>query len=109
MTGSAATETEHQTAGDLLRRIVRRRSTPPRRLIAPGPLQSEVELIVEAACAAPDHKALQPFRFEWVGQEERPALADVFEAAERELDPSPPRRRLPESGSGRCTRPCSWR
>jgi nitroreductase len=44
-------------------------------------------MIVEAACAAPDHKAMQPFRFEWIGQEERPALADVFEDAERELDP----------------------
>src|ERR687898_284603 len=71
----------------LLQRIASRRSTPPRRLIGPGPSEKEIELITRAACAAPDHKALQPFRFEWIGQDERPALADVFETAERELDP----------------------
>lgn len=73
--------------GALLRRVIGRRSTPPRRLLAPGPSEEEIALIVEAACAAPDHKGLQPFRFEWIGLDERPALANAFEAAERELDP----------------------
>jgi nitroreductase len=75
------------SSDDLIRRIIARRSTPPRRLLPPGPSELEFEQTVRAACAAPDHKGLQPFRFEWIGQEERSALADVFEAAERELDP----------------------
>jgi nitroreductase len=67
-------------------RISARRSTPPRRLVAPGPSESEIEQIVRAACAAPDHKGLQPFRFEWIGNEERSRLAGAFEVAERELN-----------------------
>jgi nitroreductase len=74
-------------ARQLLLRIAGRRSTPPRCLIAPGPSESEIEQIVRAACAAPDHKGLQPFRFEWIGIEDRSRLAEAFEVAERELNP----------------------
>src|SRR5829696_1610709 len=74
-------------ARQLLLRIAGRRSTPPRCLVAPGPSESEIEQIVRAACAAPDHKGLQPFRFEWIGIEDRSRLAEAFEVAERELKP----------------------
>jgi len=78
------------TGEELVNRIAVRRSTAPRRLVAPGPSEREIERIVRAACAAPDHKGLQPFRFEWIGTEERACLADAFEAAERELRPDAP-------------------
>lgn len=71
----------------LLHRILARRSTPPRHLTAPGPSGDEIRMIVQAASRAPDHQRLKPFRFYVIGPNAREALADVFEAAERELDP----------------------
>jgi nitroreductase len=69
----------------LLRRIQTRRSVPPRRLVEPRPSESEIAEIVKAACAAPDHRQLRPYRFEIIDLANRPALADAFEAAAREL------------------------
>jgi nitroreductase len=71
----------------LLHRICARRSTPPRHLAAPGPTDEEIRMLVRAASRAPDHRNLKPFRFLVVAPDAREALADVFEAAERELDP----------------------
>ncbi|EIM30297.1 nitroreductase family protein [Microvirga lotononidis] len=72
----------------LLGHIIARRSTPPRHLTAPGPTDDEIQLLVRAASRAPDHQRLRPFRFLVINADERETLADVFEAAERELDPS---------------------
>ena len=44
-------------------------------------------MLVQAASRAPDHLRLKPFRFIVVPPDRREALADAFEAAERELDP----------------------
>jgi nitroreductase len=71
----------------LLHRIWARRSTPPRHLAAPGPTDDEIRMIVRAASRAPDHMRLKPFRFLVIPADARESLADVFEAAERELDP----------------------
>jgi nitroreductase len=71
----------------LLERMWARRSTPPRHLVAPGPTDEEIRMLVRAASRAPDHMHLEPFRFVAIPPEEREALADVFVAAERELDP----------------------
>jgi nitroreductase len=71
----------------LLRRIWDRRSTAPRHLVAPGPSEDEIRMIVRAASRAPDHMRLKPFRFLVIPAGARESLADVFEAAERELDP----------------------
>jgi nitroreductase len=71
----------------LLRRMWARRSTAPRHLAAPGPTDEEIGMLVRAASRAPDHLRLKPFRFLVIVPDAREALADVFEAAERELDP----------------------
>jgi nitroreductase len=71
----------------LLHRLCMRRSTPPRHLTAPGPTDEEIQLLVQAASRAPDHQRLKPFRFLVINPTDREALADIFEAAERELDP----------------------
>jgi len=71
----------------LLRRIWARRSTAPRHLTAPGPTDEEIRMIARAASRAPDHMRLKPFRFFVIPADARASLADVFEAAERELDP----------------------
>jgi nitroreductase len=72
----------------LLQRMWARRSTAPRHLMAPGPSEDEIRQLVRAASRAPDHQRLKPFRFLAIDSDAREALADVFEAAERELDPS---------------------
>jgi nitroreductase len=71
----------------LLHRICARRSTPPRHLAAPGPTDDEIRMLVRAASRAPDHRNLKPFRFLVIAPDARETLADVFESAERELDP----------------------
>ncbi len=71
----------------LLRRIWERRSTAPRHLVAAGPSEDEIRMIVRAASRAPDHMRLKPFRFLVIPADARESLADVFEAAECELDP----------------------
>jgi nitroreductase len=71
----------------LLRRMWARRSTAPRHLTAPGPTDDEIRMLVRAASRAPDHLRLKPFRFMAIPPNQREVLADVFEAAERELDP----------------------
>ncbi|MBJ6128142.1 nitroreductase family protein [Microvirga splendida] len=88
-TGSAPSEFPDAKADGLklLHRICTRRSTPPRHLAAPGPSEDEIRMIVQAACRAPDHMGLKPFRFIVIPPDRRDALADAFEAAERELDP----------------------
>jgi len=68
----------------LLTEISARRSVSPRRLIEPGPNPEHVTLMIEAACAAPDHRRLRPWRFILIRNDERTKLADLFEAAARE-------------------------
>lgn len=60
----------------------------PRRLVAPGPDTVQLASIFEAACAAPDHGQLRPWRFVVVGPEKRVLLANAFEAALLERDPA---------------------
>ena len=72
----------------LLHRMCARRSIPPRHLHAPGPSAEQILLLVRPASRAPDHQQLRPFRFVAIAPHEREALADVFEAAERELKPA---------------------
>jgi len=65
-----------------------RRTIRPRRLNPPGPTEHELLRIVEAASAAPDHRELVPWRFVLVGEECRHLLADAFERALLERDPT---------------------
>jgi hypothetical protein len=57
-------------------------------LVAPGPSEDEIRQLVRAALRAPDHQRLKSFRFFVIDPYGREALADAFEAAERELNPS---------------------
>lgn len=64
--------------------IVRRRSVSPRRFIEPGPNPEQIKTMIDAACAAPDHRRLRPWRFLLIRNDQRTKLADLFEAAARE-------------------------
>ena len=65
-----------------------RRTILPKRLAAPGPDAAELQAIVGAAAAAPDHGQLLPWRLVLVPIEERATLADLFAQALLERDAS---------------------
>lgn len=67
--------------------IHNRRSVSPKYLQAPGPSPEEIQAMIGAACAAPDHGHLGPAEFIYVPDDMREALADVFEAAAIEANP----------------------
>ena len=78
-----------QPLADLAAALIHARCTVlPKRLVAPGPDGAQLEDILGAAAAAPDHGELLPWRFVLVPQRARPALADVFEQSLRERDPA---------------------
>lgn len=68
--------------------IQSRRTVLPKRLLEPGPDARQLEQMLEAAAAAPDHGELVPWRFVIVPAQARAALADAFEGALVERDAS---------------------
>jgi nitroreductase len=61
--------------------IHQRRNTTPRRLVAPGANLDQLEQLLAAAAAAPDHGQLTPWRLILIPLDKREVLADVFEQA----------------------------
>jgi nitroreductase len=66
--------------------IESRQTVLPKRLQAPGPDTCQLQQIVSAAAAAPDHGELLPWRFVIVPEHSRGRLGDVFAAALIERD-----------------------
>ena len=69
--------------------ISSRYSVAPKRLQAPGPTEEQLLQLVQAAASAPDHRALRPWRLVRIGDHQRLALADVFEAIAGDRTPPP--------------------
>lgn len=65
-----------------------RRTVLPKRLTGPGPDQAELETILGAASAAPDHGQLLPWRFLLIPTGQRATLAELFSQALLERDAS---------------------
>lgn len=63
-----------------------RQHTSPKRLGAPGPNPEQVEAILSAAGAAPDHGQLTPWRIVIIPPERRHILAEAFAEALAERD-----------------------
>ncbi|MCX7249591.1 MAG: nitroreductase [Burkholderiales bacterium] len=79
---------EHQEPlGTALTLIHTRQSTTSRFLGEPGPDRAQVETILDAAGAAPDHRRLTPWRLVIVPSEKRHLLAEAFADALSERDP----------------------
>lgn len=57
-------------------------------LVEPAPTDSELAEILQAACSAPDHGALRPYRFVVVRGDGRAALADALVSALAEAQPT---------------------
>lgn len=68
--------------------IQARQTVLPKRLALPGPDARELDLILGAASAAPDHGELVPWRFVMVGPDMRGHLANVFGQALMDRDAS---------------------
>ncbi|NKE65788.1 nitroreductase [Ramlibacter sp. RBP-2] len=68
--------------------IQHRQTILPKRLGEPGPDDRQLELILQAAAAAPDHGELLPWRFVLIPAAARARLAEVFAAALLERDPA---------------------
>jgi nitroreductase len=68
--------------------IQHRQTILPKKLTEPGPDQEQLDLILGAAAAAPDHRELVPWRFAVIPAAARPRLAEVFGNALRERDPA---------------------
>lgn len=73
-------------APDLVALLRNRRSRPT--LVAPAPDPSELHELLVAACSAPDHGRLRPWRFVVVDGAARKSLGDAFAAAQAERSPS---------------------
>ena len=79
---------EHQEPlGTALTLIHSRQSTTSRFLGEPGPDAAQVETILDAAGAAPDHRRLTPWRLVIVPAQKRYLLAQAFADALSERDP----------------------
>ena len=93
---SAATEVRAAAdhgGGDAAWTIVRdliheRQNVAPKRLEAPGPDTEQLDQLLHAAAAAPDHGRLTPWRFVLVPADKRTLLAEAFAAALLERDPA---------------------
>jgi nitroreductase len=78
---------EHQEPlGSALTLIHSRQSTSSRFLDDPGPDRAQIETILDAAGAAPDHRRLTPWRLVIVPAEKRSLLAEAFVEALSERD-----------------------
>lgn len=64
-----------------------RQNVSPRRLDEPGPRPAQLQDILSAAAAAPDHGQLLPWRFIIVPKNQRARLAEVFGLALVDRDP----------------------
>lgn len=66
--------------------ISSRQSILPKRLLAPGPSEQQVQDLFSAAAAAPDHGMVMPWRFVLVPEDKRALLAEAFGQALIERD-----------------------
>lgn len=67
--------------------ICSRHSISPKALAPPGPDEEEIETMIRAAVAAPDHGRLAPWRFIHIADAGRDALAELFAEAKKRKDP----------------------
>ena len=70
-----------------VRALLTRRSVSPKRLVAPGPDVQTLDLLLQAALAAPDHGGLRPWRVIEFRAGQRSELAALFEQEKLRRDP----------------------
>lgn len=78
--------TVNEAAADLLALMAARRTTLPKRLVAPGPTEAQLRQCLAAAATAPDHQQLLPWRFVRIPLAQRAALGEALAQALTERD-----------------------
>jgi nitroreductase len=76
-----------------------RQHVSPKRLVDPGPGPEQIDQILSAAGAAPDHGRLNPWRLIIIPPERRPLLGETFAAALAERDNTATEMQLEEARS----------
>ena len=76
-----------RTNSSLLNGILTRRSVHPKRLVEPGPDNTEIRLIADSASTATDHCGLRPWRLLAITGDTRNELAEVFANIKRQRNP----------------------
>lgn len=84
--GSAWPELHGNASGWAKALIAGRQNFTPRRLVEPGPSQPQLQDLLDAAAAAPDHGELTPWRFVLIPASARERLGGVFSDALLERD-----------------------
>lgn len=88
----------HDDLGELAHALIRsRQNVSPKRLVEPGPSPAQIEQMLTAAAAAPDHGMLRPWRFVIVPQDKRTLLGEVFGAALTDRDPNATQEQIAEA------------
>lgn len=70
--------------------LVDRHSVPSRQLGEPGPDAAQLDALLRAAVAVPDHGRMEPFRFVRVAGDDRARLGEQLAAIARARDPDAP-------------------
>jgi nitroreductase len=83
-----------------------RRNFTARRLTAPGPSREQLDAILDAACSAPDHGELTPWRFVLVPEHRRDRLGEVFREALLERDIEATAKQQSEAAEKALRAPC---
>jgi nitroreductase len=73
---------------ELLQGLLQRVSIPANLLQEPAPSTPDLNVILQAAVAAPDHGGLRPWRFIVIQGTDREKLADVFGESARRQNPA---------------------
>lgn len=73
---------------DAIEALMSRVSIPPKLLVEPAPVGDSLDEIFAAAMRAPDHGAIQPWRFHIVSGDARGKLGDLFVEALKKRDPN---------------------
>jgi nitroreductase len=73
---------------DMVETIIARPTVPRVKMTTPGPDEAQIQRLLAAGAAAPDHGVLRPWRFLVVQGEARRALGELFARAVRAADPS---------------------
>jgi nitroreductase len=69
-----------------LEAIANRKNHSAKRLVGPGPTQSQINRIFEAAASAPDHGGETPWRFVLIHEDKRHLLGEAFANALHQRD-----------------------
>ncbi len=72
---------------DMLEQLHNRVSTPANLLVEPAPDDAQIEEIVRAGLAAPDHAKLRPWKFIVIRGDARQALGELFTSATAKREP----------------------